>query len=145
MILEGESGQGKKTAINLMVQSFGLEIIHKVLSKSIKSDELLMQMIITKDENKEPIIDYKKTDISKALEDNNSNKIIIFDEINNASLPVLDLLTNIMVDKRALLPDGLILNVLYQNLKYQLKEVMNILQTYLTYILLHEYQNELNQ
>ena len=33
-------------------------------------------------------------------------KIIIFDEINNTSLPVLDLLISIIVDKKALLPDG---------------------------------------
>ena len=32
--------------------------------------------------------------------------MIIFDEINNASLPVLDLLTSIIVDKKVLLPDG---------------------------------------
>ena len=38
-------------------------------------------------------------------------KIIIFDEINNASLPVLDLLTNIFVDKKILLPDGSVLNI----------------------------------
>lgn len=43
LILEDEAGQGKKTAIYLMAQSFSFEIIHKVLSKSIKSDELLMQ------------------------------------------------------------------------------------------------------
>lgn len=71
-------------------------------------------MIISKDNN-EPILDYKKTDISKALEETNSNKIIIFDDINTASLPVLDLLINIIVDKKALLPDGTTLNI--KNLK----------------------------
>ena len=106
LILEGEAGQGKKTAINLMSQFFESEIIHKVLSKSTKSDELLMNMIITKSEDSGTKIEYKKTDISEALEEKNSKKIIIFDEINNASLPVLDLLTNIIVDKKALLPDG---------------------------------------
>ena len=106
LILEGETGQGKKTAINLMSQFFDLEVIHKVLSKSTKSDELLMNMIITKSEDFGTKIEYKKTDISEALEEKNSKKIIIFDEINNASLPVLDLLTNIIVDKKALLPDG---------------------------------------
>ena len=63
-------------------------------------------MIITKNEDNGKKIEYKKTDISEALEEKNSRKIIIFDEINNASLPVLDLLTNIFVDKKALLPDG---------------------------------------
>ena len=71
-------------------------------------------MIISKDNN-EPILDYKKTDISKVLEETNSNKIIIFDDINTASLPVLDLLINIIVDKKALLPDGTTLNI--KNLK----------------------------
>ena len=88
-----------------MAQYLKLEVIHKVLSKSLKSDELLMNMIITKNENGTKI-EYKKTDITEALEERNSTKIIIFDEINNASLPVLDLLTNIFVDKKALLPDG---------------------------------------
>ena len=74
-----------------------------------------MKIIISKDKNNQTIIDFKKTDISEALEDTNSKKIIIFDEINNASLPVLDLLTNIMVDKEALLPDGQVLKV--NNLK----------------------------
>lgn len=106
LILEGETGQGKKSAINLMSQFFELEIIHKVLSKSTKSDELLMNMIITKSEDSGTKIEYKKTDISQALEEKNSKKMIIFDEINNASLPVLDLLTSIIVDKKALLPDG---------------------------------------
>ena len=105
LILEGDNGQGKKTAINLMAQFLGLNIIHKVLSKSSKSDELLMNMIITK-ENNETKIEYKKSDISEALEEKTSKKIIIFDEINNASLPVLDLLTNIIYDKKVLLPDG---------------------------------------
>ena len=103
LILEGDTGQGKKTAINLMGQFFELDIIHKVLSKS---DELLMNMIITKTEDNGTKIEYKKTDISDALEEKNSKKIIIFDDINNASLPVLDLLTNIFVDKKVLLPDG---------------------------------------
>ena len=31
LILEGDAGQGKKTAINLMSQFFELEIINKVL------------------------------------------------------------------------------------------------------------------
>ena len=67
-------GQGKKTAINLMGQFFELEIIHKVLSKSTKSDELLMNMIITKTEDNNTKIEYKKTDISEALEEKNSKK-----------------------------------------------------------------------
>ena len=111
LILEGEIGQGKKTAINLMGQFFDLEIIHKVLSKSTKSDELLMNMILTKTKDNSTKIEYKKTDISEVLEEKNSKKIIIFDEINNASLPVLDLLTNIFVDKKVLLPDGTVLNI----------------------------------
>ena len=109
LILEGETGQGKKTAINLMAEILNLEIIHKVLSKSTKSDELLMNMVITKTETNETKIEYKKSDILEALEDKNSNKIIIFDEINNASLPVLDLLTSIFntnENRNVLLPDG---------------------------------------
>ena len=92
-----------------MAKILNLEIIHKVLSKSTKSDELLMNMVITKTETNETKIEYKKSDISEALEDKNSNKIIIFDEINNASLPVLDLLTSIFntnENRNILLPDG---------------------------------------
>ena len=101
LLLEGENGQGKKTAINLISELNGLKIIHKVLSKSTKSEELLMNMIITKDK-----IEYKKTDVLEALEDTNSEHLIIFDEINNASLPVLDLLTNIFLRKTVVLLDG---------------------------------------
>ena len=115
LILEGEVGQGKKTAIHLMAQSFGLKIVHTILSKSMKYDELLMQMIISKDENEEPKLKYEKTNVYKALENNASDEIIIIDEINNASPDVLDLLTNIMVDNKALLPDGNQLEV--KNLK----------------------------
>ena len=109
LVLEGDSGQGKKKAIYYVAEYLGLEIIHKVLSKSTKSDELLMNMIISKSKNNETIIEYKETDITQALKEKNSKKIIIFDEINNASLPVLDLLSNIfnLEDNRNIfLPDG---------------------------------------
>ena len=45
IILEGETGQGKQTAIHYMAQRLGLDIINIVISKSTKVDDLLMKII----------------------------------------------------------------------------------------------------
>lgn len=63
LILDGETGQGKKLAINLMSQFFEFKIIHKVLSKLTTPDELLMNNMIIKSENDGINMEYKKTDI----------------------------------------------------------------------------------
>ena len=76
-------------------------------------------MKITKTETNETKIEYKKSDISEALEDIHSKKIIIFDEINNASPSVLDLLTSIFntnENRNILLPDGSELKIRYPNI-----------------------------
>ena len=48
IILEGEAGQGKQTAIHYMSQILGLDIININISKSTKVDDLLMKIIIEK-------------------------------------------------------------------------------------------------
>jgi hypothetical protein len=46
IILEGEAGQGKQTAIHYMAKKLGLDIIYIVISKSTKVDDLLLKIII---------------------------------------------------------------------------------------------------
>jgi hypothetical protein len=46
IILEGEAGQGKQTAIHYMAKKLGLDIINIVISKSTKVDDLLLKIII---------------------------------------------------------------------------------------------------
>ena len=111
LILDGEIGQGKKTAINLMAEVLGLTVIHQVLSKSTKYEELFMKMMILENKDNEPYIKYEKTEITKSLEEYNSKKIIIFDEINNTTLSILDNLTSIFNQKSILLPDASETNV----------------------------------
>ena len=48
VILEGEAGQGKQTAIHYLAENLGLDIINIVISKSTKVDELFLKIIIEK-------------------------------------------------------------------------------------------------
>ena len=110
LFLEGEIGQGKKTAINIMAKLIGLEVIYQGIFNSTKIDEILFNKTIIRDEN-EIKIKYEKSDISKELEKYYSTKIIVFDEINIASQSMLDLLTNIINKDNIIFPDGYTLKV----------------------------------
>lgn len=44
-ILEGESDQGKQTAIHYISKNLGLDIINKIISKLTKVDDLLIKLI----------------------------------------------------------------------------------------------------
>ena len=112
IILEGEAGQGKQTAIHYMAQKLGLDIINIVISKSTKVDDLLMKIIIEKTESGEIIVKNQETELYKAIKstDEHQKKLIVFQGINNASPAVLDVLNSIFIpDANILLSNGSIL------------------------------------
>ena len=113
IILEGETGQGKQTAIHYMAQRLGLDIINIVISKSTKVDDLLMKIIIEKSNTGEILVKNQETELYKAIKctDEYPKKLILFQGINNASPAVLDVLNSIFTpDAKILLSNGSILN-----------------------------------
>ena len=112
IILEGEAGQGKQTAIHYIAEKLGLDIINIVISKSTKVDDLLMKIIIEKSDSGEIIVRNQETELYKAIKstDEHPKKLIIFQGINNASPAVLDILNSIFIpDAKILLSNGSIL------------------------------------
>ena len=113
VILEGNYGQGKKTAINYIANKLGLEVINIVISNSTKVEDLLCKTIIDKDENKNIIITTSKTKLYEAIESKEiyPKTLVVLDGINNASPAVLETLSSIFGDKGTiiLLPNGSIL------------------------------------
>jgi len=114
VILEGMPGQGKQLCINYIAELLGYEVINIMISQSTKVEDLLGKNIITKDKNKNIKVILNETKLSKALKkqnDNNQNGkelIFVFNNLNNASPAVLELLTSIF-DKNqenVLLSDG---------------------------------------
>ena len=109
VILEGEAGQGKQTAIHYISKKLGLDIINIVISKSTKVDDLLMRIIIEKSKDGEIIVKNQKTELYKAIEsqEENPKKLIVFQGINNASPGVLDILSSIFTpNAKILLSNG---------------------------------------
>ena len=112
IILEGEAGQGKQTAIHYMSQKLGLDIINIVISKSTKVDDLLMKIIIEKSNIGEILVRNQETELYKAIKstEEHPKKLIVFQGINNASPAVLDVLNSIFnPDSNILLSNGSIL------------------------------------
>ena len=112
IILEGEAGQGKQTAIHYISKKLGLDIINIVISKSTKVDDLLMKTIIEKSGTGEIIVRNQHTELYYAIERNEEHpkKLIFFQGINNASPAVLDVLNSIFIpDANILLSNGSIL------------------------------------
>ena len=105
IIFDAELTQGKKTAIKYVVESLGLTPIFINLIPNFNSSDLLGKTSITK-VNNNLRIEFIKTKLTKALEDTNNatNTLIIFENINNASSAVLQLLTNIFDYKQAQIP-----------------------------------------
>jgi hypothetical protein len=98
IILEGESGIGKQTAIYYIAKLVGLEVINIVISNSTKVDDLLLKIIIEKKKETGDIeVKNNETELYKALncKDNNPKKLILFQGINNSSPAVLDILSSI--------------------------------------------------
>ena len=110
VILEGESGIGKQTAIYYIAKLLGLEVINIVISNSTKVDDLLLKIIIEKNKETGDIeVKNNKTELYKALnsKDNNPKKLIVFQGINNSSPAVLDILSSIFKpNSKILLSDG---------------------------------------
>ena len=112
IILEGEAGQGKQTAIHYISKKLGLDIINIVISKSTKVDDLLMKTIIEKSGTGEIIVRNQHTELYYAIERNEEHpkKLIFFQGINNASPAGLDVLNSIFIpDANILLSNGSIL------------------------------------
>ena len=114
VILEGMPGQGKQLCINYISELLGYEVVNIMISQSTKVEDLLGKYIITKDKNKNIKIILNETKLSKALkkqkDENQASKelIFVFNNLNNASPAVLELLTSIF-DKNqenVLLSDG---------------------------------------
>ena len=105
LIFEAELTQGKKTSIKYVIESVGLVPIFINLIPSLTVADLLGKVSISK-VNKILKIDYVKTKLRNALENSNetSNSIIIFENINNASPAVLQLLSNIFDYKQSQIP-----------------------------------------
>ena len=81
IILEGESGIGKQTAINYIAKLLGLEVINIVISNSTKVDDLLLKIIIEKNKETGDIeAKNNETELYKALncKDKNPKKLIVF-------------------------------------------------------------------
>ena len=113
IILEGEAGQGKQTAIYYISKKLGLDIIDIVISKSTKVDDLFMKIIIEKSKEGEIIVKNKETELYKAIksQEENPKELIVFQGINNASPGVLDILSSIFsTNAKVLLPNGSILD-----------------------------------
>ena len=110
VILEGENGLGKKTAIQYVADSLGLEVINIILSKSTNTEQLLGKIQITKNENNGIKVETIKTKLRKNLErtQNSGKSIIVFHNLNNASAAVLELISDIFNYKQQtiLLADG---------------------------------------
>ena len=114
VILEGMPGQGKQLCINYISEFLGYEVVNIMISQSTKVEDLLGKNIITRDKNRNIKVILNETKLSKALKKQNvGNKkerelIFVFNNLNNASPAVLELLTSIF-DKNqdnVLLSDG---------------------------------------
>ena len=109
VFLEGEEEQGKSAAINYLNKVLGFEIIIFNISKNTKVEDLLFRTII---ENScgEIEIKQEKTELIKTWENNqlNPNKIIVIQNINEASPGVVEILSSLFSEKgkSILLPDG---------------------------------------
>ena len=109
VILEGEAGQGKQTAINYMANILGLEIINIEISNSTKAEDLFLKINIEKSKTGEISFKNQETELYKAIKSysNYPNKLIVFKGINNSSPSVLNVINSIFVpDAKIFLSNG---------------------------------------
>ena len=110
IVLEGEYGQGKKSALEYFARLSKLEIIHVPISKSTKVDDLLCKMTFKKNEKGNFSLVNSKTPLCYAIEciDHFPNKLVVLEGINNASPAVLEILNLIYGPKgtKILLSNG---------------------------------------
>ena len=113
IILEGMPGQGKQLCINYISESLGYEVVNIMISQSTKVEDFLEKNIITKDKNKNIKVLLNETKLFKAFKKTDHNQkgkelIFVFNNLNNASPAVLELLTSIfdINQENVLLSDG---------------------------------------
>ena len=111
LILEGEQGQGKKTALKYVFDLLNINnsnIINIYLTENTKNEDLLGKITATT-ENNIIKVDFIQTDLLKALINEKDDKyVIIFHNINKASPGIFELLENIFDcnKENILLPNG---------------------------------------
>ena len=113
LILEGNSGMGKKTAINYICDILNINVIYFSLSNSTTIENLFTKTTPTKNEENEFEIIEIKSKIYEIIENkndenNNNNNLIVFENLELASKNVLDIIAQI-IDyriKEILLPNG---------------------------------------
>ena len=110
LILDGENGQGKKTAIEYIINSLGYEVVNIKITSNTKVEDLFgkEEEIITK--NNETKIKENKNDFLLALTEKQKedNTVIVIHDINYASPSVIDKIREILEKKEEniFLPNG---------------------------------------
>jgi len=110
LILEGDYGKGKISAIEYYAKMEKLELVQVPISKSTKVDDLLSKTTFKKNEKGNFSLVNSKTPLCHAIEcvDNFPNKLVVLEGINNATPVVLEILNSIYGKKgtNILLPNG---------------------------------------
>ena len=112
IVLEGQIGQGKTTAIKYLSEILGYKLLVIQLSSSNKEEDLLGKVIVDKDKiTNTTIIKVNETDLLKILKSKSDVKdkyLIVFNDLQNASDAVKEKISNICDrhQKNVLLPDG---------------------------------------
>ena len=110
VILEGNSGQGKKKAIEYIAKNLGLNILNIAISNLTKVEDLLTKVSIETNESGEIEVITQNTKLYDALEfkEDFPNTIIVFSGIHSATKAVLEKITEFLGKKNSdiLKPDG---------------------------------------
>ena len=116
IVIEGQIGQGKQTAIKFLSEILGFKLLVIQLSSSNKEEDLLGKVIVDKDKKtNNTVIKVNETDLMKVLKNqgNTDEKyLIVFNDLQNASDAVKEKIANICDrhQKHVLLPDGNTIN-----------------------------------
>ena len=124
LIIEGEYGQGKKSSIEYYASQAKLELVHVLISKSTKVDDLLCKTTFKKNKKGNFSLVNSKTPLCHAIEcvDNFPNKLVILEGINNATPAVLEVLNLIYGPKGT--------NILLSNGSKIVKGNMNLISIF---------------
>ena len=124
LIIEGEYGQGKKSSIEYYASQAKLELVHVLISKSTKVDDLLCKTTFKKNKKGNFSLVNSKTPLCHAIEcvDNFPNKLVILEGINNATPAVLEVLNSIYGPKGT--------NILLSNGSKIVKGNMNLISIF---------------
>ena len=110
LILEGEYGQGKQSALQYYAKMAKLELVQVPISKSTKVDDLLSKTTFKKNKKGNFSLVNSKTPLCHAIEcvDNFPRKLVVLEGINNATPAILEILNSIYGKKgtNILLPNG---------------------------------------